>query len=94
VLGELLAGFDLGNRAEQNRQELETFLKEPNVLFLTINAQTAEQHATIYRQLRQQGTPIPTAAMALQLEMGVFTYDAHFSKIEGLTIVQREEDLG
>ena len=32
------------------------------------------------------------AAMALQLEMPVFTYDAHFSKIEGLKIVRTVSD--
>lgn len=99
VLGELLAGFELGKKSEQNRKELEEFLNEPKVLFLTINAQTAKEYSKIYKNLRQQGTPIPTndmwiAAIANQLDMAVFTHDTHFTKIDGLQIVQSVLDLG
>jgi len=98
VLGELLAGFSTGKRGEVNKQELQEFLADPKVIFLTVNAQTAEEYANIYQYLRSQGTPIPTndmwiGAIAKQLEMAVFTYDAHFSKIEGLRIVQRVSDF-
>ena len=97
VLGELLAGFRAGKRSKANHQELQEFLADPHVLFFTVNAQTAEEYAKVYQHLRSQGTPIPTndmwiAAMALQLEMPVFTYDAHFSKIEGLKIVRTVSD--
>jgi tRNA(fMet)-specific endonuclease VapC len=97
VLGELMGGFGLGKRAAQNQQELQTFLERPKVLFMTINAQTSEEYAKIFQSLKTKGTPIPTndmwiAAMAKQLEMAVFTYDAHFSKIEGLKIVRTIED--
>lgn len=99
VLGELFSGFVLGNRAEKNRKELEEFLNESKVLFLTINAQTAVEYARIYKHLRQQGTPIPTndmwiAAMAIQLEMAILTYDTHFSHIDDLAIVRTSSDLG
>jgi predicted nucleic acid-binding protein len=98
VLGELLGGFSLGKRGQQNIEELNVFLADPKVLFLTINAQTAEEYSKIYKQLRQKGTPIPAndlwiAAMAKQLEMALFTYDAHFSRIEGLKIVQKATDF-
>ena len=71
----------------------------PKVLFLTINAQTAKEYSTIYKHLRQQGTPIPTndmwiAAIANQLDAAVFTYDDHFRKIDGLKVVQSVLDLG
>ena len=98
VLGELLGGFELGHKAEQNRKELEEFLNDPKVLLLTINAQTAKEYSKIYKNLRKQGTPIPTndmwiAAIANQLEVPLFTYDAHFSKIPGLIIVGSVLDL-
>lgn len=98
VLGELLGGFSLGKKGQQNVDELNAFLADPKVLFLTINAQTAEEYAKIYKELREKGTPIPAndlwiAAMARQLEMSVFTYDAHFSRIEGLKIVRKLTDF-
>ena len=98
VLGELFAGFELGRKMEQNKNDLQEFLAEPNVLFLTINAQTSEAYASIFKQLRKNGTPIPTndiwiAAMALQLDIPVFTYDTHFEKVEGLKIVRTVQDL-
>ena len=77
VLGELLGGFSLGKRGQQNEEELQQFLDHPKVIFLTINAKTAEEYARIYQELKAKGRPIPTndmwiAAMARQLEMAVF----------------------
>ncbi len=97
VFAELTSGFGLGRRGKQNYEELQEFLDRPKVLFLTINAQTAEEYAKIFLGLKAKGTPIPIndmwiAAMAKQLEMAVFTYDAHFSKIEGLKIVRTVSD--
>ena len=97
VFAELTSGFGLGNRGKQNQQELEAFLERSKVLFLTINAQTAEEYTKIFLALKAKGTPIPTndmwiAAMAQQLEMAVFTYDAHFSQIDGLKIIRTVDD--
>lgn len=97
VLDELLAGFSNGKQADVNRRELQEFISDPNVIFLSVNAQTAIEYSKIYRQLRTKGTPIPTndmwiAAIASQLDMAVFSDDAHFSTIEGLRIVQSGED--
>lgn len=98
VLGELLGGFALGKRSDQNQRELKEFLDQPKVLLLTLNAQTAEAYSRIYQQLRTKGRPIPSndmwiAAMATQLEIAVFTYDTHFSAIDGLRVVQTPMDF-
>ncbi|MEO1212839.1 MAG: type II toxin-antitoxin system VapC family toxin [Bacteroidota bacterium] len=98
VLGELLAGFSLGSRYKKNLEELREFLDESKVLFLSVNAQTSEAYANIYKMLRENGTPIPTndmwiAAMAMQLDLPVFTYDAHFEKVNGLEIVRSVQDF-
>ncbi len=98
VLGELLAGFGIGKRSEQNRKELEEFIADSRVMFLTLNAQTSENYSQVYRQLREKGTPIPTndmwiAAFAKQLDAGVFTYDGHFAQVEGIQIIQKSTDL-
>ncbi|MBF0390108.1 MAG: type II toxin-antitoxin system VapC family toxin [Desulfamplus sp.] len=60
VLGELLAGFAVGNRESQNRLELEAFFKSPRIRFLTIDNETAGHYAGIYKALKQKGRPIPT----------------------------------
>ncbi|MEL6252718.1 MAG: type II toxin-antitoxin system VapC family toxin [Bacteroidota bacterium] len=98
VLGELLAGFSLGSRYKKNLEELREFLDESKVLFLSVNAQTSEAYANIYKMLRENGTPIPTndmwiAAMAMQLDLPVFTYDAHFENVNGLEIVRSVQDF-
>ncbi len=97
MLGELLAGFLGGKREQANKQELQEFLEEPKVSFFTVNAQTAEEYAKIYQMLKQKGTPIPTndmwiAAMAKQLGMAIFTFDAHFFHIKGLKVIQSSKD--
>ncbi|SLM28907.1 PilT protein-like [Desulfamplus magnetovallimortis] len=87
VLGELLAGFAVGNRELHNRQELEGFLKSPRVNFFAIEHETTEYYAAIYKELRAKGRPVPTndlwiAATALQYNLTVFTYDKYFKSIE------------
>ena len=89
ILGELLAGFVVGNRELRNRQELEQFFKSPRVKLFTIDHGTAEHYATIYKDLRQKGRPIPTndlwiAATAVQHNLSIFTYDEHFETIDGV----------
>jgi len=98
VLGELLGGFLVGTRYAKNKAELDEFLAYSKVVVVEVNARTSEHYATIYKQLREAGTPIPTndiwiAATALQFEAGIFTYDKHFEKIEGLRLVRVPEDI-
>ena len=90
VLGELLGGFSAGSREQQNREELDAFLASPRVRVAAVDALTARRYASIYAALRRAATPIPTndmwiAASALQHGLRVFTYDAHFQHVPGLT---------
>lgn len=98
VLGELFAGFATGNQEAKNRQELEQFLATPCVLVLSPNLVTADYYATIYKQLKGKGRPIPTndmwiAATALQHELALFSYDKHFAYIDSLWHGQQLEDF-
>lgn len=91
VLGELLAGFGLGRRESVNRRELAEFLSSPRVDVLAVDESTAEHYRNVYRTLRIKGKPIPTndlwiAAGALQHDCALFSHDAHFRHIEGLTV--------
>jgi tRNA(fMet)-specific endonuclease VapC len=84
VLGELLAGFALGNRESRNLEELDEV--------------TAKYYAKGYKQLRAQGQPIPTndlwiAAIALQHRFALLSYDQHFLNIEGLLLEQKLSDF-
>jgi predicted nucleic acid-binding protein len=98
VFGELLGGFAAGTKKAENKQHLSDFLSFPKVVLVDITAETSQHYATIYLHLRNAGTPIPTndmwiAALARQLSAGVFTYDKHFEKIEGLRLIRTKEDL-
>lgn len=60
VLAELYAGFDLGRKSKQNRDELTDFLNSKRVVLFAHDIETAEFFSHIYRQLRSKGSPIPT----------------------------------
>jgi tRNA(fMet)-specific endonuclease VapC len=90
-LGELLSGFKGGAREAQNRKELSEFLDSPRVEIFAIDEETAEYYAQILTNLRKQGTPIPTndiwiAAVAFQHGLRLFSRDAHFQFVAGLTM--------
>ena len=98
VLGELLAGFHLGNQESRNRQILDGFLDSTRVSILPMDTETSEYYARIYKQLRQAGTPIPAndlwiAATALRHGYAVFTYDKHFSAIKNLVTCSALDEL-
>jgi tRNA(fMet)-specific endonuclease VapC len=91
VLGELLAGFRCGTREAENRQELEQFLNSPRVEILSIDEETADFYATVFRALKDKGRPIPSndlwiAASTLRHGLALATLDEHFRNIDGLLL--------
>lgn len=92
VVGELRAGFAVGTQGPRNEAVLRRFLLKPGVGLLYADEQTTHHYATIYRQLRKQGTPIPTndmwiAALVLQHSLSLYDRDAHFDNLPQLTRV-------
>jgi tRNA(fMet)-specific endonuclease VapC len=92
VLAELRAGFAYGRRQAENERVLRQFLSRDGISTLFANDQTTQQYATIYRQLRKQGTPIPTndmwlAALALQHDLALHDRDKHFDHLPQLVRV-------
>ncbi len=92
VIGELRAGFAAGTREVSNEAALRRFLLKPGVAILYADDQTTHHYASIYRQLRKQGTPIPTndmwiAALVLQHSLVLFARDAHFDALPQLARV-------
>ncbi|HET98178.1 MAG TPA: type II toxin-antitoxin system VapC family toxin [Desulfurivibrio alkaliphilus] len=92
TVGELLSGFRGGQRERENRAELADFLDSPRVKTVSIDEETAEFYAAILDQLRRREQPIPTndiwiAAAAMQHGLTLYSFDAHFQKIEGLLLL-------
>ena len=92
VLGELRAGFAVGSQGPRNEAVLRRFLLKPSVGVLYADDQTIHHYATVYRQLRKQGTPIPTndmwiAALVLQHSLVLLARDTHFDALPQLTRV-------
>jgi len=86
ILGELMAGFAMGNKEKKNRALLDEFLDSSRVNVLHIDEETSERYSVIVFHLRVQGTPIPTndlwiAASAMQHGLKVLTSDSHFLRI-------------
>lgn len=90
VIGELRAGFAVGSQGARNDAVLRRFLLKPGVGVLYADEQTTHHYAIFYRQLRKQGTPIPTndmwiAALVLQHSLVLCARDAHFDMLPQLT---------
>ena len=89
VLGELRAGFALGRRQVDNERTLRSFLLKDGVRVLFADDQTTHHYASVFRQLRKQGTPIPTndmwlAALVLQHNLALHARDKHFDHLPQL----------
>jgi tRNA(fMet)-specific endonuclease VapC len=92
VLGELRAGFVHGRREAENERVLRRFLLKDGVRVLFADEQTTHHYASVFRQLRKQGTPIPTndmwiAALVLQHNLVLHARDKHFDHLPQLIIV-------
>ncbi|HKV48371.1 MAG TPA: type II toxin-antitoxin system VapC family toxin [Candidatus Acidoferrales bacterium] len=92
VLAELRAGFAVGTQGTHNEAVLRRFLLKPGVGVLYADEQTTHHYAAVYRQLRKQGTPIPTndiwiAALVLQHSLALLARDAHFDALPQITRV-------
>jgi tRNA(fMet)-specific endonuclease VapC len=86
VVTELRAGFALGRRGAESERVLRRFLLKEGVQVLFADDQTTHHYANIYRQLRNQGTPIPTndmwvAALILQHNIVLHDRDRHFDRL-------------
>jgi len=86
VVAELRAGFALGRRGAENERVLRRFLLKDGIEVMFADDQTTHQYAGVFRQLRAQGTPIPTndmwiAALVLQHNLALHDRDRHFDHL-------------
>jgi tRNA(fMet)-specific endonuclease VapC len=89
VLAELRAGFLLGRRQVENERSLSRLLLKDGVEVVYPDDQTTHHYASVFRQLRKQGTPIPTndmwlAALVLQHNLALHARDEHFDHLPQL----------
>jgi len=92
VLGELYSGFQIGRLKEKNMLELEQFLAVPGIRTVSITPDTAFRYGFLVKQLRRQGTPIPTndiwiAAVVMEAGSILISRDSHFSHVPGLLVL-------
>ena len=92
VVAELRAGFAVGKRGRDNERVLSRFLSKPGVNVLFATDATTRHYAALFRQLRQQGTPIPTndlwiAALAAEHGLALYTRDQHFENLPQLSLL-------
>lgn len=83
VLAELRAGFRLGSKVMENEKILINFLNESRVNVLYADEQSTYFYASLFLQLRKQGTPIPTidlwiATLVIQHDLVLCSRDKHF----------------
>jgi tRNA(fMet)-specific endonuclease VapC len=85
--GELLYGAKKSSRSMENLSLFHKFLSEYTVL--TVDKEVSNSYADIKLQLVKKGVNIPEndlwiAAIAINSDLTLFTYDKHFDSIEGL----------
>ena len=93
VIGELRAGFAVGTNSTKNERILQEFLIQPGVEMLLPDEETTFHYSAVYRQLKTQGTPIPTndiwiAALVLQHGLVLLHRDRHFTHLPQLATIQ------
>lgn len=91
ALGELYKGAEKSARAAHNRQLVDDFLETAAILYP--DTATAESYARTAVALERKGQVIPEndlwiAAVAIECDMPLAARDAHFQRIDGLTVLQ------
>lgn len=92
VIAELRAGFAGGKKGRENEAVLQRFLMKPGVEVVYPGDGTTRAYAILYRQLRQQGTPIPTndlwiAAVVQERGLVLCSRDKHFKHLPQLSLI-------
>lgn len=90
VVGELRFGALNSQRQAENSERIDTLVQHCTVL--VIDEQTTSVYASIRRDLKQKGRPIPgndvwIAALCVQHELPLATDDSHFLEVADLQVV-------
>ena len=90
ALGELYKGAEKSARPAHSRRLVDDFLQMAALLYS--DSGTAESYAKVAVALEAKGEIIPEndlwiAAVALECDMPLATRDAHFQRVDGLTVI-------
>lgn len=99
VIGELLGGFHYGNQFHNNYNDLTRVLAKPTCRILMPSIETANIYGRLYADLKKHGKMIPTndiwiAALTIEYEGTLATYDKHFSIVHGIKLVSSSHTKG
>lgn len=91
VIGELEYGFRYGRRYADNRAQIDEWLAETYVDFITLTRDTSVAYGQIASALRVLGQKIPTndvwiAAHAVEHGATLWTRDQHFDHVDRLDV--------
>jgi predicted nucleic acid-binding protein len=91
VIGELFAGFYIGNKTETNISELEDFLSLPGIEVTPIEKKVSKRYGYLIKELRAKGTPLPSndiwiSAACFETASVMVTNDKHFDLVPGLMV--------
>jgi len=86
AVAELRAGFRAGTQGKKNERNLLAFIASDRVKVVAPDDATTHHYASLYLQLRKQGTPIPIndlliASLAVQYGAWLCTSDAHYDHL-------------
>ena len=92
VLAELRAGFAVGIHGRTNENSLNRFLAKPGVETIFATEKTTWIYTDLFRQLRRQGTPIPTndlwiSSLVIEHNLVLYSRDDHFRHLPQLNIL-------
>ena len=92
VIGELLGGFHYGGQFDKNYNDLKRVLAKPTCRVLMPSIETANIYGRLYADLKRRGKMIPTndiwiAALTIEYEGTLATYDKDFFAIQGIKLV-------
>ena len=92
VLAELRAGFSIGLRGAENERSLLRFLQKPGISTLFPTDATTRAYAGLFRQLKAQGTPIPSnvlwiASLVVEHDLTLFSRDHHFQSLPQIRMI-------
>lgn len=90
VVGELRFGAMGGRDPRQRLAEVEDLVRRG--ITLAADVETARVYADVRHRLKAAGTPLPEndvwiAAVCIQHGLTLITFDRHFDRVEGLTVV-------
>ena len=90
AVGELFFGAYNSGNIQKHLNQIKLFLN--NCTILQIDITTSDTYGNIKASLAKKGKPIPEndiwiAAIAIQYNLPLFTFDKHFSEIDGLKLL-------